>query len=274
MLSSPDQPSNVVDRPVEIRSVTKAIRLLEELAKDPGLFSVTDLARTLDMDKSSVSRMLRTLEQAGLVAQDATTLRYSLGLSLAVLGHRALKRINIRDLSRAPLEQLAAKTGECAHLAILANDRAFYVEQAAPERGVSVEAPIGTLAPLYCTALGKCLLAHQLPARRDLLIADIKFDRFTRRTIGDAGSLLTHLEGVMRNGVAYDDEEFSVGVRCIAAPVFRHDGAVSGAIGISGPSPRMTDERMASWGDLVRAEAAALSGRLGHQGAASQALAS
>ena len=249
---------------MEIRSVTKALRLLEELAKEPGLFGVSELSRSVEMDKSSVSRMLRTMEQASFVAQDATTQRYTLGLALAVMGQKALKRINVRDRARLPLERIAIATGECAHLAILAGDRAFYVEQAAPQRGVNVEAPVGTLAPLYCTALGKALLAHLPPERQSSLIEAMQFDVFTRRTIAGAEQLRMHLEVVRQRGLGMDDEEFSVGIRCIAAPVFRHDGAVCGAIGISGPSPRVTDERMNVWGDLIREEAATLSESLGH----------
>lgn len=246
-----------------MRTVSKAIRLLEELGRDPGVFGVSELARCLEMDKGSVSRMLRTLEQAGFVAQDATTQRYSLGLALVVLGHRALRRIDLRDATRPVLERLAASTGECAHLAILANDRAFYLEQAAPERGVSVEAPVGTLAPLYCTALGKVLMAFQPSTRQEILLADMTFEPFTRRTIVDARALRAHLDEVRDRLIAFDDEEFSVGVRCIAAPIFRHDGAVCGAIGISGPSPRVTDDRLRVWGDLVRSQAEALSEKMG-----------
>ena len=234
------------------------------------MFGVSELARCLDMDKGAVSRMLRTLEQAGFVAQDATTQRFSLGLSLVVLGHRALRRIDLRDASRPVLERLATGTRECAHLAILANDKAFYLEQAAPERGVNVEAPVGTLAPLYCSALGKVLLAFQPEARQEILLADMRFEAFTRRTIVDTQALRAHLDEVRQRLIAYDDEEFSVGVRCIAAPVFRHDGAVCGAVGISGPSPRVTDDRLRVWGDLVRDEAHALSEKMGFQRTAPQ----
>ncbi len=259
---------------MEVRSVSKALRLLEELSKDPGVFGVSELSRSVDMDKSSVSRMLRTMEQAGFVAQDATSQRYTLGLALAVIGQKALKRINVRDRARGPLERVAAATGECSHLAILAGDRAFYVEQATPKSGISVEAPIGTLAPLYCTALGKVLLAYLPEVRQAHLIKAMQFDLFTRRTIASAEALRMHLETVRQSGLGMDDEEFSVGIRCIAAPVFRHDGEICGAIGISGPSPRVTDERIGVWSDLIREEAANLSESLAHTGTRRLALAS
>jgi DNA-binding IclR family transcriptional regulator len=249
---------------VEIRSVTKAIRLLEALSKEPGSYGVSELARQIDIDKSSASRMLRTLEQAGFVAQDPDTQRYTLGVALIALGQRALRRLNVRDAARSAVEALVAATAECAHVAILVGGRVLYLDQAAPERGVNVEAPVGTLVPLHCTALGKALLAFQDDASYGALRAMIDFEVFTRRTITDATALDSHLAQVRRAGVAYDDEEFSVGVRCIAAPVFRHDGAVCAAIGISGPSPRMTDDNLRKAEAIVREQAAAVSRRLGY----------
>jgi IclR family acetate operon transcriptional repressor len=253
---------------LEIRSVAKAIRLLDMLGEGPGAFGVSELARMVDMDKSSVSRMLRTLERAGYVEQDPVTQRYTLGLALGVLGYKALRRMDLRGAARPLLERLAETTGECAHMAILADRRAFYIDQVAPERGIGVDAPIGTLAPLHCTALGKALLAFQPEAILEELIAGMKFEPYTRRTISSAEGLRSHLSQVRAQLVAFDDEEYSVGVRCIAAPVFRYDGAVSGAIGVSGPSPRITDARLSEWEALVRGAAAELSGRLGWDGTA------
>lgn len=251
------------DRNVEIRSVTKAIRLLEALASDPAPMGVSELARQVDIDKASVSRMLKTLEQAGFVAQDLNSQRYSLGVALVAMGHKALKRIDLRDAARPSLETLVGLTGECAHIAMLVADRSFYLDQLVPERGVSVDSPIGTLAPLHCTALGKALLAFQKQSEFHRIFAEIKFEAFTRRTITDATTFSKNLADVRQTGVAHDDEEFSVGVRCIAAPVFKHDGSVCGAIGISGPSPRVTDDRLVDWEVAVRREAEEVSIRMG-----------
>lgn len=248
---------------MEIRSVTKAVRLLEALAGDNAPVGVSELGRQLGMDKASVSRMLRTLEQAGFVAQDAASQRFTLGVALIALGQKALKRVDLREAARPSLESLARTTGECAHIAILVANRAFYLDQAMPDRGIGMDAGIGSLAPLHCTALGKSLLAFQDEASRAGILAELDFEVFTRRTITDPAIFANHIAEVRRRGLAHDDEEFSVGVRCIAAPIFRHDGTVSGAIGVSGPSPRVTDDRLAEWEDLVRSEAEAVSRRLG-----------
>ena len=254
-------------RALEIRSVTKAIRLLQMLGEgSAGPLGVSELARLVEIDKSSVSRMLRTLEQAGFVEQDPITQRYSLGLSLAVLGYKTLRRMDLRTAGHAVLERLSEKTSECAHMAILADRRAFYIDQAGPARGIGVDAPIGTLAPLHCTALGKALLAFQLPNVREELIRGITFDPYTRRTITGPESLRDHLNRVRSAGVAFDDEEFSIGVRCMAAPVFRFDGAACASIGISGPSPRMADARLNEWELALSDMCKEVSQRLGWDG--------
>jgi len=248
---------------MEIQSVRKAIRLLEELGKASSGFGVLELARTLEMDKSSVSRLLRTLEQSEIVTQDTGSRRYALGLGLAALGQKALRRLNVHELALPVIRQLADATGERAHLAVLAQSRALYMEQAEPPRGIGIETPVGTLAPLYCTALGKALLAFQPPEKREALLSELVFEPYTRRTITELSVFVLHLETVIRNGIAVDDEEFSIGIRCMAAPVFDHAGQVCGAIGFSGPSPRVNDERMQLWGDLIVREAAQLSRKLG-----------
>jgi IclR family acetate operon transcriptional repressor len=248
---------------VEIRSVSKAVRLIQALGEEGGTHGVSDLARRLEMDKASVSRILRTLQQGGLVAQDETTRGYTLGLSLVHLGQKALRRIDLRAAAQEPLGRLAGEIGECAQLAILAGERALYIAAALPDRGVNIGASVGTLVPVHCTALGKVLLAFQRePLRREIL-AKIGMEPFTRRTIGDVGRLEAHLESVRDAGAAFDDEEFSVGVRCVAAPVFRHDGVLAGAIGISGPSPRVTDDRVSAIEEVVCREAAILSEKIG-----------
>jgi IclR family acetate operon transcriptional repressor len=236
---------------------------MEALGEADGPIGVTELARQVEMDKSSVSRMLRTLELAGFVSQDPATKSYVLGLALVHLGQKVLRRLNLRNAARLSLESLATRSGECAHIAVLAGDKALYIDQAAPARGVSIDAPVGTLAPLYCTALGKSLLAMQPAKVIDALLPSLVLEAFTRRTHVDITSIRRDLAQVRERLVSFDDEEFSVGVRCIATPVFKHDGTVAAAIGLSGPSPRVTDERLREWEVMLREEANAISRDLG-----------
>ena len=249
---------------MEIRSITKGLRLLEALASAPAPLGVTELARKLDLDKASVSRMLKTLEQSGFVAKDAQSQRFSLGTTLISMGYKALKRLSLLDCAKPALIDLVEKTGESAHLGILIEDRVFYLDQLAPQLAIGADLAVGSLVPVHCTALGKVLLAFQSNDFRDEIIGRLKFESYTNKTIGNARAFSEHLDIVKAEGVAHDDEEFSVGVRCIAAPIFRYDDTVCGAIGISGPVPRFTRAKLARWQDLLKEGAVAISRRMGH----------
>ncbi|WP_142524040.1 IclR family transcriptional regulator [Raoultella ornithinolytica] len=248
---------------MEIRSVTKAVRVLDALAETETPQGVTDLARITELDKSSVSRLLRTLVSAGYVRQDPVTKSYELGLALLHLGQKVLKKVNIRSLSQESLRVLSSESGECSHIAILVNNCALYIDQVAPSKGASIDSPVGTLSPLHCSSLGKVLFSFQDKAKKMALLKTITFEPFTRRTITDPSTYLLEIQKVIKNKIAYDDEEYSIGVKCMAAPVFRHDGTVVAAIGISAPSPRVTDDKLREWSSLLKIEAEKLSEKMG-----------
>ena len=249
---------------MELKSLSRGLQLLEMLSRGPQLQGVTDLARALEVDKSTVSRLLKTLHRHGYVEQDSASRGYGLGPGIVPLGQRALRRMDIRVAAKPFLNALVAATGECAHLAVLYGHAALYVDQVTSDDGVNVDAPVGTLAPLHCTALGKALLAAQPEPWRGGFVDGQTLRGYTGRSITDGAALLQHVAQVARDGLALDDEEFSVGIRCLAAPVRGHDGGAAGAIGISGPSPRVSDARMAEWGELVRRSAEELSARIGY----------
>ncbi len=249
---------------LELRSLSRGLQLLEILSRGPQMQGVTDLARALEVDKSTVSRLLKTLQRRGYVEQDEASRGYGLGPGIVPLGQRALRRMDIRIAAKPFLNRLVAATGECAHLAVLYSDAALYVDQVTADHTVNVDAPVGTLAPLHCTALGKALLAVQPASWQSSFVDGQPLRAYTRRTITDGAALLRHVAEVRGDGIAVDDVECSVGIRCLAAPVLDHSGSAAGAIGISGPSPRVTDERMAAWGVAVRQAAAELSARIGY----------
>ena len=242
----------------EIQTLAKGLRILNLLGRTRQGMGTTEIAARLDIDKSSASRLLHTLANYGFVEQDSLSARYLLGPQLVTLGQSLLNRITLRDRARPFLAELVDKTGECAHLAILAQGQALYIDQVESTAALRVESEIGTLSPLHCTALGKTLLAFgdgQIPA-------DLK--AFTRRTATDRSALEAQLTQTVERGYAIDDEEYNYGVRCVAAPVFDQRGRVAGAIGISGPAGRITLERIGDFGEIVTRVAADLSRRLGY----------
>lgn len=244
----------------EIQSLARGLKLLELLAAGDDDVGVTELAGQMGIDKSSVSRLVQTLAAYGYAEQDPTSRRYRLGPQIVRLSRSLLTRMPLRDEAKPFLRTLVNRTGECAHIAILAQGQALYIDQVESPASLRVTTGVGTLAPLHCTALGKCLLTFDSTAEMPA-----ELPPFTARTITDHKSLAAHLEQTRRQGYAVDDEEYDFGVRCVAAPVFDYRGKVVGAIGISGPAGRMGLDRLPHFAQVVLGAARELSNRMSFQ---------
>ncbi len=242
----------------EIQSLARGLKILNLIEHSRNGMGTTEVANQLSIDKSSASRLLHTLAKYGFVEQDEHTSRYSLGPQLLTLGQHLLNRITLRDHARPYLHELVDKTGECAHLAIQAQRQALYIDQVESTAALRVESEIGTLSPLYCTALGKIMLAFD-----DCRMPE-ELKPFTHRTVTDRSTLEAQLLQTRKRGYAIDDEEYNYGVRCVAAPVYDHRSSLVGTIGISGPAARVTLERIDEFGSIVKDTADALSTRLGY----------
>ena len=229
----------------EIRSLARGLQILDILEASPGEIGTTEIAARLNIDKSSASRILKTLANYGYADQSDSTRRYRLGPRVVQLGQYLLKKTPLRDQAKPFLSRLVQETNECAHLAILSRGRAFYLDQVESSAPLRVSAGVGTLAPLHCTALGKILLAFSdepIPA---------ELETYTPRTITDPETLRVHLEQTRRQGYATDDEEYDYGVRCVAGPVYDVNKELVGAMGISGPVGRVTLERLLELAEIV-----------------------
>lgn len=241
----------------EIQSLARGLKILNLLAVSDDPVSVTDLARELGIDKSSALRLVQTLVAYGYAERDPSSRRYRLGPQIVRVSRSSLTRMPLRDEAKPFLRRLVDKTGECAHLAVLAQAQALYIDQVESSASLRVTTGVGTLAPLYCTALGKCLLAfgNGTPLPEQLRA-------FTPRTITDHTRLQLHLEQTRQQGYALDDEEYDYGVRCIAAPVYDYRSRVIGAIGISGPVGRVGLDRIPHFAQIVMDAAQELSARM------------
>lgn len=241
----------------EIQSLARGLKIMEMLAASIDAVSVTELADALGIDKSSASRLVQTLTNHGYAEQDPQSRRYRLGPQVVRLSRSLLTRMPLRNEADPFLHNLVNRTGECAHLAILAQNQALYIDQVESPASLRVTTGVGTLAPLHCTALGKSLLAFGTEA-----VFPAELRAFTPRTITDVETLRHHLEQVRQQGYAVDDEEYDFGVRCVAAPVFDYRGKAVGAIGVSGPAGRMTLQRVAEFAAVVTEVSRELSDRL------------
>lgn len=241
----------------EIQSLARGIRILELIWQAGRSMGITELAEQLEIDKSSASRLVKTLVQHGYLQHEQTSRRFVPGVRLYQIGWELVNRMPLREKARKHLYRLVEATGECAHTAIYSEGKALMIDDVEAEASLRVVGGVGRMLPMHCTAVGKSLLAFAKLPMPALL------DSKTPRTISDSASLAAHLsEVVCASGYAYDDEEHEPGVRCLAAPVYNQQGIAVAAIGISGPTIRVTDDRVVALAEFVRRAAAELSAEL------------
>jgi IclR family transcriptional regulator, KDG regulon repressor len=240
----------------EIKSLARGLVILDYLGQAEQGVGITELAEKMGIDKGSASRLLATLANYGYAEKDSVTRRYRLGPQVVSLSRSVLLRMPLRETAKPYLRQLMESTGECAHLGVVAQGKVLYIDQVESPATLRVNAQVGHMSPLHCTALGKALLAFG-----DLQLPET-LESYTVRTLTDPDILRMNLEQTRKQGYGLDDEEYDYGVRCVAVQVFDFREKVIGAIGISGPAARMTLEKMPEVARMVMEIGRALSDRM------------
>lgn len=249
------------------KAVRRAIDVLEFVATAPSDVGVTEVAAALRLPKSTAHRLLSALAARGLVEQDPASERYRPGLRLFTLGSRALERTTERGLLRGRahlyLQDLADRVGETVYLSILDGNQVLYVDCIEGKRAMRAAAPVGTRRPLYCTAVGKVLLSQCDSAEIDRLLAGTPMEARTSKTITDLAEFHRHVAKARVDQYALDIGEFEEGLACMAAPIVGSTGGTIAAIGLTGPSWRLVDQRLEHVVAALRHTARAISAEMG-----------
>jgi DNA-binding IclR family transcriptional regulator len=248
-----------------IQSLERAFAILEHVARYPEGISLADLARHVGLHNSTAFHIVRTMVSLGYVDQNNDTKRYLIGRNVFALAAGARKEIDLANLARPVLEELAQKTGECSHFAVRSGKDVIVLAKTAGTGMFQVAEQVGIVRPTHCTALGKVFLAALSEAQLERYLATQELRRYTARTITEPAALRREIADVRRSGLAFDDTEFDAEGRCIAVPVFDFTGQTVGAIGISGPIWRLSVQALHDKSSQVRAAAAEISHALGHQ---------
>ncbi|MDR5694519.1 MAG: IclR family transcriptional regulator [Armatimonadota bacterium] len=248
-----------------VRSVLKALELLQAFTPDEPEFGVTDLATRLGMHKSTVFRLLMTLEAEKFVQRDHTTGKYRLGIKLFELGSLVQNLLELRKVARPYLEELQERCGETIHLAVLDEGQVLYVDKLESPKPIQMYSRVGRRAPAHCTGLGKVLLAYLPPEEVDAIIARNGLKRYTDKTITDPRKLHDHLALVRQRGYATDIGEHEELIRCASAPIWDHTGKVVAAVSITTIGVRFDPRRMDELVHLVRETTAQISYDLGYR---------
>lgn len=237
--------------PTVIVALRRGLDILDMFRADRTVIGIGEIARELDIHKSSASRLAATLASAGyLVAASAGN--YTLGPRLAALGSLVGVRQDLAAVVTPLLKELVERTGETGHLAVLDGTTAKTVQVVDGWHTVRMHSWVGKLSPAHCSSMGKALLAGLSEAELDELYPDPAIAERTDHSISTVAQLRRELARIRRSGHSIDNEELEKGLRCVAAPVFSPAAAVDASISISGPAQRLTRERMATLAPLVR----------------------
>ena len=245
-----------------LSSVTSALLVMKAFSAEEAEIGISSLAKRLGLAKSTVHRLAVTLAAEGFLEQNPETGRYRLGLSLFTLGALARRRMDVSNVSRPLLGVLRDKYQEAATLAILSRTSIMYLHNLESGQAIGIRAYIGDLKPAHCTAEGRVMLAFAAPAVVAEVIKEGLVAR-TPKTLTDPDALLRLLDETRTAGYAIDDEESEAGMRCIAAPVRDISGKVIAAVGLAGPTQRLTKKDLRALAPDVVATGEAVSVRLG-----------
>ena len=229
----------------KVKSLAKALSILECFTLEAPQLGATEIANKLKLPKSTVFNVLSTFEQWGYVQQNPQTRKYSLGLSMLHFSYIINSHLGYRKIFHEYLTEIAQQCNETCYVAIPYDDIIVYIDAAFPKGYVNIRSISGERAPMYCTAIGKALLAFMPPQVKDAVTAK-GLTPFTEYTIVDTGRLNDEMLKIRQQGYAIDNMEHEFGISCVAVPVFGADGHPIAAVSVSGPSLRFDSERIAS----------------------------
>lgn len=227
-----------------LQSVYNALEVLDLLSSQ-GELGAAEISKELNMGKSSVFRILYTLEKKRYV-QKASNAKYKLGIKFAHYGSIVIEQQDDFSFAKPFLRQLRDIVNETVHLAVLDNEcNIVFIGKETGTSSITMSSRIGSTFPAYCTANGKCLLSYNYSEEIERKIYSFRFVRKTKQTIMDPETLISELKQILQQGYAVDFEESEIGLVCYSAPIFDIAGKAVAAISISGPTDRMQQNRKA-----------------------------
>jgi IclR family acetate operon transcriptional repressor len=248
----------------KITSLDRGLRILQVLSGEGEGLGVTELSRRLGADKSVVYRTLSLFMQHDYIEQDPVTKKYVLGFKVVELANRRLKSINLFSVAKPTLKDVAKQSGEIVVLAVMIGDVLAYLDKEEGQQSVHISNSLGQPIPPHATASGKAILAYMPELDLVRFFTEKGLPALTEKTITSFSDFKVHLAEVRRRGYALDDEENYPGIRCVAAPIRNHRGAIVASLSISGSTQRITPENITVFADIAMAGAAQVSLRLGY----------
>ncbi len=246
-----------------LSSVRNALLILRSFSMDEPEKKISDLATSLGLNKSTVSRTMATLASEGFVYKDPDTKKYRLGYSILSLSGIITSNMDVYRESQPVLNRLVKETGETAHISILDSTDVIYIQKVECNHPVRFLTHVGKRNPTYCTSSGKVLLAYSDESLAERVIEN-GLHAYTANTITNPDELRAHLKKVRDQGFACSIEEILEGVNSIAAPIFDYTGKVIAALTVVGPKQRIQQQNIRPLAKKVISASMEISDRMGY----------
>lgn len=251
-------------RNYDITALQRGLRLLHLFSEAPRGLTAKQVASLSRLPVSTVHRFLANLVTSGFLKRDGEG-TYSLGIACFSIGQAAVGQLDIRRLSLPYLRELNQQTRETIHLTVRHGLSAVYVEKLDSPEPLRIHSRIGAAVPLYCTAVGKVMLAYMPEDEQQRILPDLNLQRQTSNSVGSLQELKIELYRVRKNGYACDLEENERHIRCVAAPIWDHTGSVQSSLSLTAPTVRMPVARLRQLAPMIQKAGLQVSAELGYQ---------
>jgi DNA-binding IclR family transcriptional regulator len=251
-------------RSYNITALQRGLRLLQLFSESPHGLTAKQVASRSRLPVSTVHRFLANLEGASFLNCSGDGV-YHLGIACFAIGQVALGQLDIRRVSLPYLQELNRQTRETIHLTVRHGLSAVYVEKLDSPEQLRIHSRIGAAVPLYCTAVGKVMLAYMPDDERERILPQMGLQCLTPNTVGNLQELDAELYRVRKNGYACDLEEHELHIRCVAAPIWDHAGSVHASLSITAPVVRMAVTRLRQLAPLIQTAGLQISHELGYR---------
>lgn len=235
---------------VKVKSLQKALEILECFVEKQPL-GVTEISEKLGLYKSNVHNILMTFKAMDYLEQDPDSGKFRLGMAVFELNRALRENLDIRHIALPFMQKIAEESGEVVYLTIPRGDEVIYLEAACPEtQRLSGSFVMGERAKMYCTSVGKAILAHMAKEEREEHISD-PLEAFTEYTITDREKLEEELLRTKERGYGLDNMELLFGIKCVGVALVNHKGNVEAGLSISAPSLRMSEEKIQGFAGIL-----------------------
>jgi DNA-binding IclR family transcriptional regulator len=244
-------------------SLSKALNMLNHVCTSPVPLRFAELVELSELPKATAHRQLNTLLEHGLVRFDDNKQAYYPGYGLLALAHRTWANLDIRDVAATPMRDLWSSTQETIHLAVLDGADVIYIDKLESPKSLRLYSAVGKKGPVYCTGVGKAMLAFLPEEKQQPIIATQAFYRHTEHTLDTVEALKANLKLIQETGISLDLEEHEMGIKCAAAPIFNSRHEAVAAISVTAPAFRTSDDVYDEMKVQVKQAAETISKRLG-----------